>query len=116
VYFLRWTVTATAVANAWTLISPVTYEQQLPFGKYSVLDSEHNSTNAIAHRLTFDQQYERPGMLSFATGLGRTPYRISYGAFGELGRFHTTNLPRVEVLCNAADTAHEGYIHCVKVG
>lgn len=116
VYPLRWTSTVAAVANAWTGIAPLTWEQQLPYGMYAVIGSEHFSTNAIGHRWTFDQQYERPGTLSFATNNLRLPYNSERGELGLWGTFHTTNLPRPEVLCNVADNSHEGYLYCVKIG
>jgi hypothetical protein len=116
VYNLRWTSTVTATANAWTNISPPIFELQLPLGTYAVIDSECFSTNSIAHRLIFDQQYQRPGNISFGANGNRTPYRWQYGALGQYGAFRTTNLPRVEVLCSAGDASFEGYMHCVKIG
>lgn len=115
IYPLRWTSVGAAVANAWTTIA-VTFDQQLPYGTYQVVYTEHFSATGIAHRHIYDQQYFRPGMLSFATVGQRLPYATWRERLGLFGSFHTTNLPRFQVLCTAADAVHEGYLYCVKVG
>jgi hypothetical protein len=114
VFHLRWTGTTTAVASAWTNISPVTFENVLPWGTYTVIDSEAFSTSIIAHRLIFNDQVQRPGSIGFASNGSRQPYAYAMGKMGAWGSFHTTNLPQFEVLCNAADTSYEGYLHVVR--
>lgn len=114
VWPLRVTSTTAAVANAWTTIA-LTFETQLPAGTYSVIGSEMQSTNAIAHRYIFDNQYYRPGFLSLSALSGRNAFETYEYPFGEWGRFRTTNLPRCQVLCNGADAAHEGYLFVVKL-
>lgn len=112
VYRLRWTSTTAAVAGVWTTILP-TFEQQLIAREYTVIGSEHFSTNGIAHRLIMDNQYMRPGALSAQLGTARVDFDCYNYTLGAMGRFKTTNQPRIQVLCNAADATHEGYIHVV---
>jgi len=112
VAMIRANSTTAAVANAWSLLS-YTLESALPAGTYAVLCCEHISANAQAHRLTFDQQFFRPGGPSLTDVNQRLPYPWLQYRFGMMGRFTNTNLPRVEVLCNGADAAHELYFHVV---
>jgi hypothetical protein len=116
VYTVRCNSTVAAVANTWTNVSPGTFEQVLPYGTYTVIDSEYFAANAQAHRLIFDQQYFRPGNLGFATNHSRYPYSWFMDQGNSWGSFMTTNLPRQEVLNNATDAAHEFYYHVVKTG
>lgn len=112
---LRWTSTTAAVANAWTSLA-ITFADTLPSGIYAMVMSEAQSTNAIAHRWIISNQLYRPGYLSFAALGSRTPYAMARGQFGNMGVFRSNDLPRVQVLANAADAAHEGYLHVVRVG
>lgn len=112
---LRATATTAAVASAWTQIQ-YTLDDQLPNGTYAMVNSEHISANGIAHRWTFDNQFFRPGMLSFATIGLRTIVENYANAWGEWGRFRNTSQPRLEVLCDAADAVHTMFLEVIKVG
>jgi len=112
---LRFTSTTAAVANVWTSVT-ITFEDTIPSGMYAMLFSEVHSTNAQAHRWIISNQMERPGFLSHTAGTQRTPYAMSLGQLGLLGRFRSNDLPRLQVLCNGADNSHTGYLHVVKVG
>ena len=112
---LRFTSTTAAVANVWTSAT-LTFTDTVPSGVYAAVFSEVVSTNAIAHRFIFSNQSERPGFLSNQALGSRAPYALSKGQFGLMGRFRSNDLPRLQVLCNAADASHEGYLHVVRVG
>ncbi len=114
VYPLRVTSVGPAVANSWTTIA-LTFEQSLPAGTYAVIGGEMFSATGIAFRLIFDEQVERPGFLMHSALTQRSAFETYEWPFGVWGRFRTTNLPRCQVLCNAADAVFEGYLHCVKV-
>lgn len=111
---LRWTSTTAAVAGSWTTIT-ATFTDSIPSGTYVAVGTEHFSTNAIAHRLIFSNQDLRPGMLSTVSATQRLPYAADLRQFGVLGYFKSNDLPRIQVLANAADATHEGYIDCIKV-
>lgn len=116
VYTVRWTSTIAANTYQWTNISPGTFEQVLPYGQYTVIDSEYFAAHALGLRLIFDQQYFRPGNLGFASNHLRLPYSW-YKKLGNVwGTFRTTNLPRQEILNSSTDASHEGYYHVVKTG
>lgn len=115
IYSLHGTSTTAAVANQWTTV-PVQWDQTIPSGTYTVVGSQHQSTNAIAHRFNFRNPPNRPGFLSI-TGLGNITDPSYYGGgWGALGQFNTTAYPFVDVLCNAADAAHDFVMNMVKVG
>jgi hypothetical protein len=111
----RFTSTSTATANAWTTI-PITFEQQIPVGNYDVWQAEVTSANIQAFRFVFDNQYYRPGWLGTAALGNRQPDQFYQGVLGKWGRFRTVSLPRLQVLCNAADASFEGYLRYIKVG
>lgn len=113
-YNIRLTSTGVAVASTWTGIA-YTLETALPAGQYAVVGGELQSTTCIGWRLTFDNQVERPGWLGQASLGNRLPYDLYYGGFGQWGTFFTYSLPRLEVLCNAADAAFEGYLEVVRI-
>jgi hypothetical protein len=112
---LRITSTTAAVANAWTSIA-LTFTDTLPSGVYAMVFSEHRSANGIAHRWIFSNQLERPGFMSMTNLTDRLPYAQAKGQFGVMGRFRSNDLPRLQVMCNAADASHEVYAHIVRVG
>lgn len=112
---LRFTSTTAAVANTWTTLT-IAFADTVPTGQYAMVLSECQSTNALAHRWIISNQYWRPGHLGFATLGSRLPYAISKGQFGLMGYFKSNDLPRLQVLANAADAAHEGYLYAIRTG
>lgn len=115
IYRVRFTSTTAAVANAWT-IAAYTMDQGIPSGVYSMVMSELQSTNAIAHRWTFNEQVDRPGVLSITSEANRDDNEDYLLPLGEMGRFVNTSLPILEVLANAADAAHVGYMYLIPIG
>lgn len=112
-YPVRATSTTAATANAWTTLS-LTWQDTLPPGVYSMLFSEHQSSNGIAHRWIFPNQLYRPGLPSLSAVTQRLPY-ASYG-LPKMGTFRSNALPLLQVLCNGADATHEVYAWVVKTG
>jgi hypothetical protein len=115
IYPLRFSSTTAAVANAWTSAT-ISFLDVVPSGLYAAVQSECTSTNAIAHRWIFSNQQLRPGFISQANTTSRLPYEMTLDYFGLMGQFRSNDLPRLQVLCNAADAAHEGYLYVVRVG
>ena len=115
IYTLHGTSTTAAVSGAWSQIQ-ITYDQTIPGGKYAVISTQHQSTNAIAHRLIFKDQIWRPGMLSL-TSLGNIGWpEYNQGGLGQLGTFTTITYPNWEVLCNGADAAHDVLFNMIRIG
>lgn len=114
-YTLRATGTTTLTANAWSDVA-LTYDQQLPAGRYAVVGGACDSTNLIAWRLILDNQFPRPGGLGRANH-GLEPFREQLmGGLGKWGEFTTVSLPRLQCYATVADTAEELWLQVVKIG
>jgi hypothetical protein len=111
----RATGTTAQAANAWTAC-PLTFEVLPPVGTYVVIGAECIAATGQAFRFTFDGQYYRPGLPAIPNVQSRLLWEDYYGCCGVWGYFRTTNLPRIEVLSNAADSAQEVYLECIRVG
>lgn len=115
VYSLHGVSTTPAVASNWTQVA-VIWDQTIPSGQYVMVGSQHQSTNAIAHRWYFRTTPMKPGFLSL-TSLGNiTDPTYYFGGWGALGQFDTTVYPFLEVYCNGADASHDVVMNIVKVG
>lgn len=114
VYRFRATSTTTATANAWTTLA-YTLESQLIAGQYAVVAIECISTTCLAARLIFDNQYWRPGCVGLNTVAQEWPDYLYRYPLGVMGRFVTTNAPRIQVFCSAADASFEIYLHTIRV-
>lgn len=114
-YTIRGTGTTTLVANTWTQV-PITMESSIPQGLYSVTGAELFSATSKFFRLTFDNQYFRPGWTGLAAETGREFWPLYQERFGEWGKFRTTRYPSLEVYADAADTAETLYLTCVRIG
>lgn len=115
IFAVRFTSTTAAVGSAWTLLT-ITLDQALPSGVYQMVFSELFSTTGIAHRWIFDQKTLRPGQMSQLSEFNAFNILSYQFPLGVMGRFTNTSLPRLEVLCDAADASHIGYIHLQKMG
>ena len=111
---MRGTSTSAAVVNTWSPLT-VIWQDTLPFGTYGIVGLQHQSTNGQAARLNINGQQWRPGALS-VTGLGNysVPAFLK-GGMGLWGTFRSTAMPIVEVLCDAANAAHEVYLEFVRM-
>ena len=109
IYTMRGTATTAATANKWTQLT-MTWQNQLPQGRYAAVGMQHQSTNAQAARLIFLGQYYRPGCMSLANlqDVGHPMFRMGY--MGQWGVWNNNIMPNIEVLCNGADASHEVYL------
>jgi hypothetical protein len=122
---IRATSSVTKVANAWSGPATITLEQSLRGGVYSIIGYDCFLAGCIASRIIFPRQklYQgrklRPGNLC-QNALGDFPPLYGYNqarVFGEWGRFHTFELPQIEVWGNAAGAVTaELRIHAVYLG
>lgn len=102
---IRATAAVTLVANNWSALAGLTFEQTLKGGTYAVCGAQVQCPNGQAFRLVFPRapmngnRKMRPGWLC-SNALGdlvedrilKNPY-----ALGEWGRFWTVELPQIEV-------------------
>lgn len=114
VFTFRGTSTTAAVANTWTTLT-TTWADTLPAGTYAIVGMELIGAGNIAGRLILEDQRFRPGCIA-GTGVGNRPSPLfQKGALGEWGRFRSTALPQVQVLCNTTTNAHTVYMDIVRV-
>ncbi len=114
IFTFRFTGTQTAVVNNWTTFTPV-FADLLPAGTYAIVGGELTGATAVAFRVIIEGQKLRPGAIATAA-LGNKPWPGQIkGGLGIWGRFRSTALPQIQILCNAADTAQEGYLDIIKV-
>jgi hypothetical protein len=108
-YTMRGSSTTAAVPNKWTQLT-MTWQNQVPQGRYAAVGLQHQSANAQAARLIFLGQYYRPGCVSLANlqDVGHPIFRLGY--MGQWGTWNNNIMPNIEVLCNAADAVHEIYL------
>lgn len=114
IFSMRGTSITAAVANAWTQCA-VTWQDTIAQGTYAVIGLDHQSANGQAARLIILNQYWRPGVISMPGIADRGDEYFRRGMLGEFGRFTANYLPIPEVLCNAADAAHEFYLYFIRV-
>lgn len=113
-YVMRGTGATAVVANKWSFV-PITWNDLLPNGTYSVIGLSGFSANCQAIRLQFIGQAWRPGCLGQTVAGDIEDPIFQNGELGELGRFNTTTLPLVQFLANAADAVQEVYLYLVRV-
>jgi hypothetical protein len=110
VWPVRATSTTAAVANTWTTLT-YTLGTALPAGRYGIGLVEHVSATAKAVRCIFDEGAWRPGAPSVAAEAQRLNDQWYQYPLGIWGYFETYALPRLQVLCNTTDNAHELVLH-----
>lgn len=114
IYSMRGTSTVAAVANAWTMISPV-WQDTIAQGTYAIIGLDHQSANSQAARCYILNQYWRPGIISTPNLGDKGDEYFRRGGMGVWGTFQANYLPNIEVLCNGADAAHEVYLYFVRI-
>jgi len=114
IFTIRGSSTTAATANAWSSIT-TTWENDLEGGMYQVVGMRHVSTNAHAARLISQYQVERPGTISVRANSWRQDPLFSPGVLGKYVDFESDSFPTIQVLCGAADAAHEVFLSVVKL-
>lgn len=115
VYTIRGTAAGTLVANAWTNCGTITWQNNLPTGRYAIIGGTFFSATAIAGRLALENLVWRPGALGIV-GLGNPTDRMfRYGGLGVWGYFNNYAMPQAEFFASAADTAEEITLDIVRV-
>lgn len=120
------TTRATAVvtagsASSWTTLAALVMERDLYNGVYAVVGANVVAANAIAFRMFFpsqritDGRQLRPGGLITNT-VGLAPWEGQSRGLGEWGRFHTFELPSIQILDDTAGGTYEVRLDLVYLG
>jgi hypothetical protein len=104
IFTARATVANALVSSVWTL-NTLTFDDQLPRGKYQIVGFRPMGTTMIAARLIVPSQLFRPGALGvqLVTDQGSDIFR--YGNLDVYGEFEDVDNLQIESLAAAADTA-----------
>lgn len=116
VFTIRGTSTVTLVANSWTNINPIVWQNTLPNGLYNVIGGVFVSASCIAGRVIFENTPYRPGAVGQLLITDWTNDIFRNGGLGVWGQFHNYAMPQIELLASAADTAETVFLDLVKVG
>lgn len=119
------TFTVTPTANAWSGPQVITLSSNLRNGVYSVCGFQCQGANSLAARIIFPTQKPylgrlfRPGNIMQAAIGNQAPQMIGrdWSDLGELGRFHTFELPQIEVFgLTASSTAYTAFVDLIYLG
>ena len=122
---VRVTATITIVGHAWSALGALTFEQSLRGGVYAVVGAMFQGTHMTAFRLVFPRfrlyhgRKLRPGALAVNAIGDKEDPQMTWNRFifGEWGRFHTFELPQLEITGNTAgSTTIEGRLWLVYLG
>jgi len=111
---IRFTGTTTLVANAWTLC-PLTPDQQLRAGRYAIIGARIQSATGVFGRLVIPGETHRPGCPVYRDedDMGHQEFR--QGGLGIWGEFDHQNIPQVEIVATAGDTAEQVYLDIIQI-
>jgi hypothetical protein len=114
-YRLRFTSTITGVIGSWAS-GAITFDQQVPAGTYQIVGLDVFGTNLLLARLLFIGGGWRPGVPA-RNAVNSVPHPLALsGVLGPYGEFSNTAIPQLEIYCEAANAAQEGYIDVIRIG
>lgn len=115
IYTIRGTAVGTLVANSWTNVGTITWNNTLPTGQYMIVGGTFFSATALAGRFILENIPWRPGSLAIQSLSNRIDKRFRFGDMGVWGLFHNTAMPQVEILATGADAAETIFMDIIKV-
>lgn len=105
---VRATFTATLTTNSW-VAATLTFDQQLPPGKYGIVGMSAVCGDLLAARLNLPDSPERPGCLAQDLDSQWDWEWFRRGNFGDYGEFQSFAAPTVELLGHTAG-AETGFV------
>jgi hypothetical protein len=100
----RLTGATAVVSRTWSLVN-LTFDENIPRGRYSIVGMRAQSTTCVAARLIVPNQGARPGVIGCTTAGDEGWAGFRHGQFGSFGEWEDTDAMQAEFLCNAADAA-----------
>lgn len=116
IYTARYTAAATLTAHAYTNTALTVTNQTLKAGRYAVVGMKAYGATMQAARLVFAETSARPGCIGVTANGHRGHPIFRQGNLGEWGQFTHVNLPTIDCLANAADSAQVFDLDLVKIG
>ena len=114
IFTVRATAAATLVAGAWTNGS-ITFDEDLPRGKYQVVGMRAESAGIVAARLVPVGNLWRPGVLGSLLVQNLEHPMFRNGGLGVFCEFEDIEPPTVDFLSISADTAEVVYLDLVQL-
>lgn len=114
IFTVRATAAIAQTTTTW-VNGNLTFATTLPAGRYAVVGLRVRSTDAVAGRLVFPEQFNRPGVLAVNAIGEEDPYWTRYGRMGVFGEFPHTNPPTLDILGGAA-AAQVALLDLVRIG
>jgi hypothetical protein len=114
IFSVRATSATVVVAGAWTNVA-LTFEEDLPRGRYQLVGMFPVSAGMIAARAVFVGYSWRPGVLGsdLINDLQHPMFRM--GALGAFGEFEDIEPPTIDVLAVSADATQEFWLDLIQV-
>lgn len=114
-YRTRFTSAIAGVIGSWAS-GAIVLDQVLPAGIYQVVGMDVFGANLQLARLIFMGGGWRPGVLC-RNAVNSIPHPIfTDGRLGVYGEFNSVAMPQLEIYCEAANAAQEGYLDLVRIG
>lgn len=114
---IRYTAALTQVAHAWTNSALTITNDTLQEGMYAVLGMKAYSATLQAATLSgLSNTSNRPGCIGVTQRGHKGDPLFRQGNVGVYGQFPHTNIPSVNFLANAADSAQVVYLDVVRIG
>jgi hypothetical protein len=110
----RLTGTTACVSRTWTLC-PLTFDENIPRGRYAIVGMRARSATAIAARLIIPGATHRPGVLGCTADSDYGHEMFRHGGLGVFGEWEDTDAMQAEFLANAADAAETVYLDLAPV-
>ena len=113
--WIRWTASVTAVANAWSNLGTLTFEDTLEAGVYGIYGLAAVGAAIVAARLQLQNQLFRPGCLGMAS-VGLRSHQAFRGGLGKWGEFNTYSVPQIQTLeTGAGASTPSGHLMVSKI-
>ncbi len=115
VFSVRATSSTALTANVWSNVA-ITFDEDLPRGRYQVVGLRPQSAGCIAARLVFvGGAGWRPGALGTDAVEDIQHWMFRYGMLGVYGEFEDIEPPTVDFLSVSADATQELYLDLIQV-
>jgi hypothetical protein len=113
-FTVRATSATALVAGTWSNVA-LTFDEDLPRGRYAVVGLCPVSAGMIAARLNFVGGGYAPGCMGFATSRTAPHPMFRYGGLGVLGEFEDIEPPTIDGLSASADATQEYFLDLIQL-
>jgi hypothetical protein len=114
IFTIRATSATALVGSVWSNVA-VTFQEDLPRGRYQVVGFRAESAGMLAARLVFVGGGPRPGVLGCDLVSDIQDYIFRYGELGVFGEFEDTEQPTVDCCSISADATQEFYFDLIQL-